>query len=143
MLDEITWEQFQEWLAYEVVEPFGERRADWQAASVCAVVANVAAAKSGSRKRFKVSDFLLEFDEKEKALPEQGGQTWQQQKMIAKMFAAIATVEEERKQTRAKRDEQRRARNKKKRAVKPKAEIAPKRPTREQLEATRAALKRK
>ena len=150
MLNEITWEQFQEWLAYEVVEPFGEKRADWQAASVCAVVANAASITSGSRKRFKVSDFLLEFDEEEKAIPGQGpAQNWQRHKMIAKMFATIANKAEAKRQARADKDKQRRATRaypERKRKAGPAAkpvDDTPKKPTREQVEAVRAALQRK
>ena len=150
MLNEISWEQFQEWLAYEVVEPFGELRADWQAASVCAAVANSSAIISGSRKRFKVSDFLLEFDEQVKAIPGQGpAQNWQRHKMIAKMFAAIANKAEAKRLAREEKDKQRRATRKypeRKRRVKPveqPVDDTPKKPTREQIEAVRAALQRK
>jgi hypothetical protein len=147
MLSEISWEQFQEWLAYEVVEPFGDRRADWHFASVCAVVFNTAAATSGSRKRLKPSDFLLEFDEKEKDVPvDAGAQNWRHQKMIAKMFKAISDAEEKRQRVRAEREAARRAtrkypERKKRRQAAP--EEPPKRPTREQVEKVAAALQRK
>lgn len=148
MLSELTWEQFQEWLAYEVVEPFGQRRADWHFASVCCAVLNGAAISRGSRVRFKVSDFLLEFDEKEKEIPgEAAGQNWQRHKMIAKMFATIANKAEAKRQARAEKDKQRRATRqypeRKKRRSAPVVDDTPKKPTKEQVEAVRAAMQRK
>lgn len=43
-----------EWEAYEAIEPFGERRADYRAASICQVIALANGAKD-----VKLEDFLL------------------------------------------------------------------------------------
>jgi len=53
-------EEVSEWRAYEAMEPFGERRADYRAASVCQVVALSAGAKNA-----KLEDFLLTRDDAE------------------------------------------------------------------------------
>lgn len=51
---------FLQWMWYEQVEPFGELRADWRAASIIAMVHNVTR-KVEHQKRPK--DFLLKFEE--------------------------------------------------------------------------------
>lgn len=43
-----------EWQAYEAIEPFGERRADYRAASICHVIALANGAKD-----VELEDFLL------------------------------------------------------------------------------------
>lgn len=43
-----------EWQVYETIEPFGERRADYRAASICQTIALVNGAKDA-----KLEDFLL------------------------------------------------------------------------------------
>lgn len=136
MLQEITWEQFQEWLAYEHLEPYGEKRKDWQTAMVCASIWNAMFARMGSRKRMRVAEFLLEFTEAQKVLESEGeapAQPWQIMKFYAKAFAAAANAEEGKKQ---KREEK----NRHKKAA---ADRAPKRPNASQLKAAREALKRK
>jgi len=42
------------WQAYEAIEPFGERRADYRAASICQTIALANGAKD-----VKLEDFLL------------------------------------------------------------------------------------
>jgi len=56
---EIDSEEFAWWRAYDKVNPFGEERADLQIAQLCCLYAN-AHAKKG--KRFKVEDFMPEFN---------------------------------------------------------------------------------
>lgn len=100
MLRELTWEQLQEWMAYDRISPLGDRRGDWQAASVCAAVVNSAAARSGSTHRVRVSDMLLEFtpDEKPSAAPaQQPGKSESEMKFIARMCASLANADEDRK----------------------------------------------
>jgi hypothetical protein len=36
-------------MEYEAIEPFGDRRADWQAASICTAFANITLATRGAR----------------------------------------------------------------------------------------------
>lgn len=86
-------------MEYETIEPFGDRRADWQAASICTAFANITLAARGSTKRFRMKDFLLEFgNEKDLQTPkEEGttpGKTWQQMKFIAQMMTAQANADE-------------------------------------------------
>lgn len=134
MLDELGWEQFLSWQAYESLEPFGDHRSDWNAASVCAAIMNAMAMSVRSRKRWRVKDFLLEFTDEEKKVPadtQPQGTPWQVMKMFAKMSAAIANADEEKRKAREAR--------KTKRVT----ERAPKKPSTERVEAIRAALQLK
>lgn len=58
-----------EWMAFEkMTGPLGRRRGDIQAATVAATVANANRGKGG--KKFKLSDFLIPYDDSRKS-PEQ------------------------------------------------------------------------
>jgi hypothetical protein len=46
--------ELSEWAVYEGIEPFGERRADYRAASICQIIAAAQGAKDT-----KLEDFLL------------------------------------------------------------------------------------
>lgn len=53
--------EFAEWMAYFRLEPFGEARADWRAAMLAALIANVNRdPKRG--KPFRIADFMPEFN---------------------------------------------------------------------------------
>lgn len=90
MLSRMSWKQFAEWQAYDEIEPFGDKRGDWQAASIASAIFNALMIFVRSRKRFRVMDFLLKFgkEREEKEGPKTERQTWQEQRMIAQMFAA-------------------------------------------------------
>lgn len=61
MLREITWEQFLEWQAYDSLDPFGEEREDYRAASVCQALWNIARDVKRYPQGFPLSDFLVHF----------------------------------------------------------------------------------
>jgi hypothetical protein len=109
MLREMSWIEFQEWMAFDLIHPIGDRRGDWQAAQVCASIWNSAFARAGSRKRLKPSDFLLEFTEvaKDDPTPTSDASTpatpWQHMKFIAQMQVALAKADELKKQKRDRR----------------------------------------
>ena len=79
-----------------MLEPIGGLRGDWQAASVCAMLANLEAARRGAKHVFEPSDFLLEFKEKsdeprvERPTPAPPRQSWQEMKMIGMAWAAAS-----------------------------------------------------
>lgn len=60
MLRRMTFKQFFGWEVYYHLEPFGEMRADYRAASICQVLANIHRGKN--QKAYKLTDFLLDFD---------------------------------------------------------------------------------
>jgi len=97
MLRSITWAQLMEWMEYAALEPFGDRRRDWQAASVCATVANMTAIGMRSEKRFKVADFMLDFTQEPHAESEPAGKSWQEMRMIARMMALQSQAQERKK----------------------------------------------
>ena len=82
ILKGLTAQQFLRWELYSMFEPFGEERADYRAASIAAVIANVN--RSKKQKPYKIEDFLLKFGEAE---PKKK-QTWQEQLAIMKLLAA-------------------------------------------------------
>jgi hypothetical protein len=65
MLRELTAKQFIAWEHYAQLEPFGEVRADWRAASIATTIANVYRGKSAP---FKMEDFLLRFPDEQLAI---------------------------------------------------------------------------
>jgi hypothetical protein len=84
MLHTMTWQQFREWQAFDAMDPIGKRRTDWQAASICAVLMNIA---TRGKRRFNPADFLLQFKEDAtKVTPPRAD--WRKMKMIAQMWAA-------------------------------------------------------
>jgi hypothetical protein len=59
LLGELDSRELTAWMAYETVEPFGERRANLHAGIVAATVANVN--RDRHARVFQPTDFLLEF----------------------------------------------------------------------------------
>lgn len=58
----LTSSELTEWMAYEkLTGPLGRRRADIQAATIAATIANASRTKG---KKFKVKDFLIPYGEK-------------------------------------------------------------------------------
>jgi hypothetical protein len=86
LLSEMDSRELTAWMAYESVEPFGERRANLHAGIVAATVANVNRDKH--TRAFLPTDFLLEFGRER----ESGDDEAQMQAMRAQM-ALIAQVQ--------------------------------------------------
>jgi hypothetical protein len=57
--------EFAEWMAFYRLEPFGEQRADYRAALICKILADINTPKG--KPRAKVSDFLLCFEREEQS----------------------------------------------------------------------------
>lgn len=94
MLRQITSVQLLEWLAFSRLEPFGDVREDYRMANAMQLLANVNRDSKTKPEPFKLTDFLLKFDDDDEA-PKR--QTWQEQKRIAHMFAALYNAEAKRK----------------------------------------------
>lgn len=56
--------EFAEWMAYSRIEPWGEERADYRAALICKISADIATPKG--KQPMKLQDFLLKFDREPK-----------------------------------------------------------------------------
>jgi hypothetical protein len=61
MLARMSSEELSMWMAYEVLEPFGQVRADMRSAQICSTLANIN--RSKETKPFSVSDFMFRFDQ--------------------------------------------------------------------------------
>lgn len=88
--------QFRRWASFYALEPLAEKRGDWQAAAICSAIWNSSLMRVRSDKRFRVKDFLLEFQNAVKDLKKEKGQTWQQMQAIAKMWVTVGNAEEKR-----------------------------------------------
>ncbi len=84
MLRSLTASQFQEWLAFAELEPFGELRNDYRAATICQMVHNTQVKKEHQK---PVSAFLLQFEESVKR------QSWQEQKAYFLAMVVAGTGE--------------------------------------------------
>lgn len=100
MLRELTWEQLLEWMAFDRISPIGDRRGDWQAATVCAAVINSSAALKGLPPIVRVADMMLEFSDAETPAPaaakQPAGKNESEMKFIARMSTALANADEAR-----------------------------------------------
>lgn len=81
--------EFVEWVAFSRIEPFGDERADWRAALIASVIAEVNRHSTKRRRPFQPKDFLLKFE---------GGkrQTWQSQLQFVEMLNAAFGGEDKR-----------------------------------------------
>ena len=61
MLRETPFWKLLQWRAFDQIEPFGEHRADWHAAQICATLMNIAAKEM----KFRPRDLLIEFKDPE------------------------------------------------------------------------------
>lgn len=61
LLARVNSRELAEWRAYELIEPFGEQRADLRAAIVASVMAN--AFRGKDQRAYEPKDFMPKFDE--------------------------------------------------------------------------------
>lgn len=54
--------EFAEWLAYDRLEPIGDRRGDFQAALIARTIAEVNRDEKARQSPFTIDDFVLRFD---------------------------------------------------------------------------------
>jgi NAD-dependent DNA ligase len=91
MLRRMTAKQLQAWVHFAEIEPFTfdrELRADYRAASIVQVIANVNRGKG--QRPYKIDDFVIRFDDDYKPTRKQ---TWQEQQKIAYLIAAAYNAE--------------------------------------------------
>jgi len=82
MLREISYEELIEWYEYFKLEPFGQVRADMNFAHIVQTLINLNRDPKKT-KAVTLEDCMLKSRENAKK------QTWQEQKMIAQMYAAM------------------------------------------------------
>ena len=124
MFRSMTKQEFLDWWAFDMIEPIGGTRGDYQSAQMCTAMMNGFAVLARSKKRFKLDDFLFKWGKDfVDAAPASDGKTpWQQMKLVAKMWAASAKADEDK-------------------PARTRRERAPKQGRAEQVAAARAALK--
>lgn len=59
MLEEITSEQWLEWQALNIIEPFTEWRDDYRSAMVCSILANSNRDPKQTPQPYQIDDFML------------------------------------------------------------------------------------
>jgi hypothetical protein len=82
MLRNLTAKQFADWERYAHLEPFSEVRADYRAASIVQILANIH--RGEKQKAYPLDDFVLNFGDVEP--PKK--QTWQEQKTLLRIIEA-------------------------------------------------------
>lgn len=118
MLQEITWEDFRAWQEFDVVEPIGGQRGDWQAAGIISAIWNVVLARGENATLTKPSDWLLKWrpakakvvsatEGSEQPVQSQPAQKptggWQRMKAIAQMHYSLYLADKKRKERRGRR----------------------------------------
>lgn len=83
MLDEITWEQFREWMVFSGLSPFTEEREDYRIASIVHAIVNVNRDPKKKRTPYELEEFVLKFGDLE---VRKRVQTAEQQKQISKQW---------------------------------------------------------
>jgi len=85
MLRDMSPRLLYQWMAYADLEPFDERRADWRAASIVTMLANINRDPKKRPEPYSYSDFVLQFGEAAHEAPKK--QTPEQQMNILTWFA--------------------------------------------------------
>jgi hypothetical protein len=85
----ISARDFAQWMWAEEIEPFGEKREDYRAAQIVAMIYNMAVA---AEDRKPVEEFLLQFSPKDEALKPR--QSVKDQIMILNILAAMSVGQE-------------------------------------------------
>jgi hypothetical protein len=88
----LTAKEFLAWETYAGLEPFDETRADYRAASIATMIANVNRGKG--QKAYKLEDFVLKFEQEP-----QRQQTWQEQLKIMQLLARAHATDPDPKDT--------------------------------------------
>lgn len=86
MLRSLTVKQLQGWQLFAELEPFGDERQDLRMANVMQLMANLQRDPKTKPQPYKLSDFILKFEELEEAEP---AKPWQTLKHIARQWAAL------------------------------------------------------
>ncbi len=85
MLRSLTAKQLMAWEDYSELEPFDEVRADYRAAQIVTMLANINRDTKKQKTAYKIDDFLLKFEKTEKTASAKR-QTWQEQQRIAELI---------------------------------------------------------
>lgn len=80
---------FLRWRYFSELEPFGELRQDYRAASIVQALYNLQRDTKKHKDPFPITEFVLKFGEPEGATVGRKRQTWQEQKALAKVLVGV------------------------------------------------------
>jgi len=86
MLDEISWEQFVEWMAFAQLCPFNEDRNEYRFASIVTMLANINRDTKKQKDPWQVDQFVMRFGDIPEPTSQKKKQTAEEQKRIGRQF---------------------------------------------------------
>ncbi len=93
MLRGMSAKQFAGWMAYDALETFSRRRQDYLFASIVQTLWNINRDTKKHPEAFKLSDFLLDFEEKEPKKPLSNDQLKEKLMLLTAMFTGVSLKE--------------------------------------------------
>ena len=85
MLEQISYEQFLEWRAYDELDPFGEERQDIRIADIVTTLVNLN--RRPHTNAYTRDTFMLYFGDAER--PKKQAQSWQEMKAVGQFVFAM------------------------------------------------------
>jgi hypothetical protein len=92
MLEQIDARQFAEWRAYDILEPIGNVRLDWNSAQICQVLANVNRDAKETPEAYETGEFVLRWGDP-KPVVEKPKQSDAQMLSIARLITELWQAE--------------------------------------------------
>ena len=86
MLDEITWVQFAEWMAFADLMPFGEDREEYRFASIVSTLANINRDTKKQREPWPLDQFVLRFGDMPEPQTKKKPQSPEEQLRISRAY---------------------------------------------------------
>jgi hypothetical protein len=86
MLDEITWEQFLEWMVYEHLTPFTSDRDEYRFASIVSTLANINRDPKKRKDPWPMDQFVLRFGDMPEPASLKKRQSPEEQKRIGREY---------------------------------------------------------
>ena len=83
MLARIPSRLLTEWMAFEAIDPFEDRRGDLRSAQIVTALANINRDPKTRKEPYRIEEFVMRFDPHPDPLPDgerENRQTWQEQK---------------------------------------------------------------
>jgi hypothetical protein len=86
MLDEISWNQFEEWMVYDSLTPFTSDRDEYRFASIVSMLANINRDSKKQKDPWPIDQFVLRFGDMPEAASLKKKQTAEEQKRIGREY---------------------------------------------------------
>jgi hypothetical protein len=85
----MTWRQFEEWKVFANLEPFAPERLDQLAATICQAIFEQNRNRKRRPKPFTWQEFALQFGDHPPYATAAPAKTWEEQKQMGQMMAAM------------------------------------------------------